>query len=208
MTPTAGGAVRYGVYNDSACASDPAVDAGTKPVANGAVVQSDAVSFENAAAAYWRATYTGDGDNPSLSSACLPLTVTLPPPVAYQVFERRDVSFAGRKRASVSALIPGQPTKGQKLATLAAIARAELRSFDVVSVAAWRSLEDRSTCLGHTIGGAELSADGRGWAAGQNRGGATTLYGPDNGQVQGRVELLPLSRSGCPPKWEQFTVPR
>jgi len=47
--------VTYTVYNDSACASGTAVNAGTKAVANGSVAPSDAISFENAGQAYWRA---------------------------------------------------------------------------------------------------------------------------------------------------------
>jgi hypothetical protein len=193
----------YSVYNDSGC-HVPAVDAGTRSVVNGSVDPSNAISFENAGAAYWAVVYSGDAENPSLFSSCVRLTVTLPPPVAYQIQERKDVSIAGRKRTSIAAFIPGEPTKGQKIATLAAIARAELGSAAVVSILAWRSLADRANCVTYTVGGSELSTDRGGW----DGRGTTTLYGPDNGQIQGNVELLPLDRYGCSSKHEQFSVPR
>jgi len=209
-TPNAAGSVTYTVYNDSACASGTAVNAGTKAVANGSVAPSDAISFENAGQAYWRAAYSGDSENPAMSSDCVRLTVTLPPPIAYQIQQREDVSFASRKRSAVNVIIAGDPTKGQKIATLTAIARAELGAWDVVAVRAWRSTADQgpSGCLTITVGAAELSADGRGWAAGQGPGGTTLYSGPDSGQIQGEVELPPLDRYGCPTKKEQFAVAR
>ena len=110
----------------------------------------------------------------------------------------------------MNVLIPGELTKGQKIATLAAVVRAEIRVANVVYVLAWRSTADQalSSCGTFTVGAAELSADGRGWAAGQGIGGRTTLFGPDNGQIQGEVKLPPFDREGCPTKEEQFTVAR
>jgi len=139
-----------------------------------------------------------------------PKVAPTPTPVAYQVQTRSDFSVGGRKRTGVNVIVPGTPTKEQVIATLAAIARAELGAADVVVVRAWRSAADQAApgCLTFTVGAAELSADGRGWATRQSTGGATLLFGPDNGQIQGEVELPPLDRTGCPTKKEQFTVAR
>ena len=147
---------------------------------------------------------------PTVAPTPTPTVAPTPAPVAYQVQTRSDFSVGGRKRTGVNVIVPGTPTKEQVIATLAAIARAELGAADVVVVRAWRSAADQAApgCVTFTVGAAELSADGRGWAQGQSVGGATLLFGPDNGQIQGEVELPPLDRTGCPTKKEQFTVAR
>jgi hypothetical protein len=203
VTANAAGTVTYSVHNDRSCLG-PAVDAGTRPVINGTVASSDAVSFENAAYAYWLAVYSGHGANPPRPSNCARLSVTLPPPVAYQIVGRRDLSLAGRSRYSIDAVVPGQLTKGQKIATLAAIARAERRQH-VIVVDAYRTLAEARSCA-YTVGQAELSTDGRGWDV--RLSGDTLRFGKDNGQIQGVVALQVNERACFASSEEHFSTPR
>jgi hypothetical protein len=68
-TSNAGGTVTYTVYSDQAC-SQNARDAGTKPVTNGVVTASNALSFTAAGTYYWQAVYSGDANNNGATSAC------------------------------------------------------------------------------------------------------------------------------------------
>lgn len=113
-------------------------------------------------------------------------------------------------------VIPGDITTAQKIATLAEIVRSSLKS-DVVAVIAWRTTdEEAGNRSPYTVGIAEMSTDGRGWSGGD---GARTIdlfndgdFGPDNGEVQGKVVTTVVSvapflnpRSNIT---ELFTAPR
>jgi hypothetical protein len=106
-------------------------------------------------------------------------------------------------RWEVRIIVPGQPTKEQKIATLAAAVRAELRPH-VVVVNAYRSTQEERECAA-TVGQAELSTDGRGWDVNT---GATLRWGADNGQIQGAVVVEVNERACVPTREEQFSVPR
>ncbi len=75
-TPSAGGTVKYTLYNDSSCTVNPPVDAGTKNVVNDRVPDSDPISFGSTGTAYWQAVYSGDANNRSAASPCAALSVT------------------------------------------------------------------------------------------------------------------------------------
>ena len=68
-TADAGGTVTYTVYSDSACTSKVA-DAGTVTVTNGAVPDSNAITFNTPGMYYWQASYSGDANNKPATSAC------------------------------------------------------------------------------------------------------------------------------------------
>ncbi len=68
-TANAGGTVTYTVYTDSACTQN-SQDAGTKTVTNGAVPDSNAVTFNSAGDFYWQAVYSGDANNNGATSEC------------------------------------------------------------------------------------------------------------------------------------------
>ena len=68
-TANAGGTVTYTVYTDTAC-STGAQDAGTVTVTNGAVPDSNPITFNNAGDFYWQASYSGDANNNPATSAC------------------------------------------------------------------------------------------------------------------------------------------
>jgi hypothetical protein len=68
-TSNAGGTVTYTVYSDNACTTSVA-SGGTKTVTNGAVPDSDAVTFNSADTFYWKASYSGDANNSSATSDC------------------------------------------------------------------------------------------------------------------------------------------
>lgn len=77
-TSDAGGKVTYTVYTDNACTSG-ARDAGTVDVTNGAVPDSNALSFNNAGTFYWQAVYTGDAKNNGATSPCKSETLVVNP---------------------------------------------------------------------------------------------------------------------------------
>lgn len=80
-TANAGGAVTYTVYSDDAC-SVLAVEAGSTTVSGAVAPPSDLVTLTAAGAYYWRAGYSGDGNNQPASSACAgPLTVNKATPL-------------------------------------------------------------------------------------------------------------------------------
>lgn len=80
-TANAGGTVTYTAYSDDTCATVYA-SAGSKTVTNAVVPNSDAVTFTAADLYYWRASYSGDGNNQPASSACVgPLTVNKATPL-------------------------------------------------------------------------------------------------------------------------------
>jgi hypothetical protein len=68
-TADAGGTVTYTVYSDDACSQD-ARDAGTVTVTNGAVPDSNALTFNTAGTFFWQAAYSGDANNNPATSAC------------------------------------------------------------------------------------------------------------------------------------------
>ncbi len=68
-TADAGGTVTYSVYSDSSCTSKVA-DAGTVTVENGAVPNSNEVTFNNPGTYYWQAGYSGDSNNNATTSTC------------------------------------------------------------------------------------------------------------------------------------------
>lgn len=75
-TSNAGGTVTYTVYSDNACSQNPQ-DAGTVPVTNGIVPDSNAISFNAAGTYYWQADYSGDANNDPATSACQSEIVTI-----------------------------------------------------------------------------------------------------------------------------------
>jgi hypothetical protein len=68
-TANAGGTVTYTVYSNDTCTDNPQ-DAGTKPVTNGVVDDSDPITFNNAGTFYWQAVYSGDANNDGATSVC------------------------------------------------------------------------------------------------------------------------------------------
>jgi hypothetical protein len=68
-TSDAGGTVTYTVYTNSTC-SLGARDAGTKPVTNGVVPDSNGLAFTSTGTFYWQAVYSGDTKNNGATSAC------------------------------------------------------------------------------------------------------------------------------------------
>ncbi|WP_427887348.1 prealbumin-like fold domain-containing protein [Kribbella sp. GL6] len=68
-TSDASGTVTYTVYTDTAC-STGAQDAGTVTVANGAVPDSNPITFNTAGDFYWQAVYSGDANNNGATSVC------------------------------------------------------------------------------------------------------------------------------------------
>jgi len=68
-TANAGGTVTYTVYTDNAC-STGAQSAGTVNVTNGAVPDSNAITFNTAGDYYWQAVYSGDANNNGATSVC------------------------------------------------------------------------------------------------------------------------------------------
>jgi hypothetical protein len=68
-TANAGGTVTYTVYTNDTCTAG-AQAAGTKTVTNGAVPDSDPITFNSAGDFFWQAVYSGDANNNGASSAC------------------------------------------------------------------------------------------------------------------------------------------
>ncbi|MFI5527207.1 hypothetical protein ACIA8O_01500 [Kitasatospora sp. NPDC051853] len=68
-TATAGGTVTYTVFTDDKCSAG-ARDAGTKPVTNAVVTDSDALTFATPGTFYWQAVYSGDVNNLGATSVC------------------------------------------------------------------------------------------------------------------------------------------
>src|SRR5215218_3682094 len=68
-TANAGGTVTYTVYTDNAC-SLGAQDAGTVTVTNGAVPDSNPITFNVAGDFFWQAVYSGDANNFPATSLC------------------------------------------------------------------------------------------------------------------------------------------
>jgi hypothetical protein len=72
-TATAGGTVTYSVYTNNTCSS---LASGLQPsgnpyaVTNGAVTNSDPVTFPTAGLYYWQAVYSGDANNSVATSPC------------------------------------------------------------------------------------------------------------------------------------------
>ena len=69
VTGDASGTVTYSVYSDSECTTKVA-DGGTVDVTDGAVPNSNDVTFNTPGTYYWQASYSGDGNNGSALSAC------------------------------------------------------------------------------------------------------------------------------------------
>jgi hypothetical protein len=75
-TADAGGTVKYAVYsslatcNAGTLATPGGTDAGSTTVSGGVVPNSDGMQFNIAGTFYWRAFYSGDGNNTATSSAC------------------------------------------------------------------------------------------------------------------------------------------
>jgi hypothetical protein len=65
----AGGTVTYTVYTDAACSAG-AVAAGTKPVTNAIVTDSNGVLFSSPGTYNWQAVYSGDANNNAATSTC------------------------------------------------------------------------------------------------------------------------------------------
>jgi uncharacterized repeat protein (TIGR01451 family) len=68
-TADAGGSVTYSVYSDSSC-SNKVADGGTVTVADGAVPNSNDVTFNTPGTYYWQASYSGDSNNKAAVSPC------------------------------------------------------------------------------------------------------------------------------------------
>ncbi len=68
-TANAGGTVTYTVYTNDTCTAG-AQAAGTKTVTNGAVPDSDPITFNSAGDFFWQAVYSGDANNNGAASAC------------------------------------------------------------------------------------------------------------------------------------------
>src|SRR6266540_1480108 len=68
-TANAGGTVTYTVYSNDTCTDNPQ-DAGTKPVTNGVVDDSDPITFNSAGDFFWQAVYSGDANNDGATSPC------------------------------------------------------------------------------------------------------------------------------------------
>ena len=68
-TANAGGSVTYSVYTNNICTAG-IQDAGTKTVTNGAVPNSNAITFNSAGTWYWQAVYSGDANNKGAKSPC------------------------------------------------------------------------------------------------------------------------------------------
>src|ERR1035437_2229792 len=68
-TANAGGSVTYSVYTNNICTAG-IQDAGTKTVTNGAVPNSNAITFNSAGTWYWQAIYSGDANNKGAKSPC------------------------------------------------------------------------------------------------------------------------------------------
>ncbi|MGN6405230.1 hypothetical protein [Sinomonas sp.] len=68
-TSTAGGTVAYTVYTNNTCSAG-AQSAGTVTVSNGAVPDSNAVTFNTVGTYYWQAVYSGDANNNGATSPC------------------------------------------------------------------------------------------------------------------------------------------
>jgi hypothetical protein len=68
-TSNAGGTVTYTVYSNDTCTDNPQ-DAGTKPVTDGQVPDSDPITFNSAGDFYWQAVYSGDANNDGATSEC------------------------------------------------------------------------------------------------------------------------------------------
>jgi hypothetical protein len=141
---------------------------------------------------------------PTFSSA--PIATPSAPPgtpqaVAYTVIQRKDLSLANRTRTEVRIVVTGQPTKEQKIATLAAAARTELRPH-VVLINAFRTVQEERECSA-TVGQAELSTDGRGWNVNT---GETLRWGVDNREIQGSVVTEVDERTCLAAKEERFST--
>jgi len=72
VSPT--GTIRYTLSNSANCLGLPQVDGGTIPV-SGSRLESNAITFTGAGTAYWKATYSGDDFNESVTSECVALAV-------------------------------------------------------------------------------------------------------------------------------------
>ena len=68
-TATAGGTVTYTVYTNNTCTTG-AQDAGTVTVTNGAVPDSNPITFNTAGDYFWQAVYSGDANNNGATSTC------------------------------------------------------------------------------------------------------------------------------------------
>jgi len=68
-TANAGGTVTYTAYSDSACSMN-ARSAGSVTVTNGAVPDSNALTFNTAGTFFWQAVYSGDANNNGATSVC------------------------------------------------------------------------------------------------------------------------------------------
>jgi len=110
-TASASGTLTYGLFNDEGCAGAPVVNAGGGAVSGGQNVESEHKTFGNAGTAYWKATYSGDGNNGPAASACLPLTVTPSSPTVSLTLARSSVPIGVSAAASV-ALLGATPSAG------------------------------------------------------------------------------------------------
>ena len=86
-TANASGTVTYVVYTNSGCTAG-AQGAGTLPVVNHAVPDSNPITFNSAGIWFWQAVYSGDANNAGATSACtqeiLVVTATPSPSQSFQ----------------------------------------------------------------------------------------------------------------------------
>jgi hypothetical protein len=75
-TSDAGGTVTYTVYTNNECTLG-AIDAGTKSVTNGVVLDSDPITFSSVGTWYWQAVYSGDTNNSGAVSTCTSETLVI-----------------------------------------------------------------------------------------------------------------------------------
>ena len=146
----AGGTVTYTVYSDSSC-STLVASAGTVAVTNGAVPNSDPVSFGAPGTFYWKATYSGDSNNDPAVSICTDETVTV---IAPELTIQK--SFTGNTKGTGPGGIP-QAAEGD---TLTYTLTYDLTNGPVHNAVIWDTLPVGLTYVsGSATGNAEFSFD-------------------------------------------------
>jgi hypothetical protein len=115
-TSTAGGTVTYTVYAASNCNGSP-ISATNNPntvtVSNRNVPTSAAITFSQVGTIYWRAAYSGDANNNSVTSACRALTVAKSTPgLALNVMPAVSPMLAGGTARGAATLSGATATAG------------------------------------------------------------------------------------------------
>jgi uncharacterized repeat protein (TIGR01451 family) len=87
------------VYSDNAC-TDKLADAGTVNVVNGAVPDSNSVTFNNTGTHYWRTPYSGDSNNNEATSICTDEQLVISPLIDLAVTKTLVVTNNGPDTAT------------------------------------------------------------------------------------------------------------